>query len=219
MSESAIACNVTNALKGNSPEVLPLIYQEGINLIQWQREENTATYEYAEFLTSEQSHFSAFKSRLEADNSITVLQKELPEHPAKQAFIDDMALLVDMFCTLFELPAAAARLSVLGAAMCPKFHTDKIPCRLVTSFYGVGTEWLENHHVRRHKMGHNTNGKSDKDAGVFIHSRFIQHIGCQDVVLLKGDSWEGNEGNGAVHRSPMPAAGEKRLLLTLDFSD
>lgn len=219
MAESAIACNVANALKGNSPDVLPLIYQEGINLIQWQRSNNPSIHNYAELLTSDDCRFSVFKHRVEAQNIQQELANEFPDHPDKQAFIDDIALLIDMFCTLFELPAALVRLSVLDSAMCPKFHTDKVPCRLVTSFCGAGTEWLENHQVRRHKMGHNTQGKSDKQAGVFIHQRFIQKVDTQDVVLLKGEAWEGNEGNGAVHRSPMPTAGESRLLLTLDFSD
>lgn len=219
MAESAIACNVASALKGNSPDVLPLIYQDGVNLIQWQRPEDQQVREYAQFLTSPDCRFSVFKSRVEAENIHQALIKEFPEHPEKQAFIDDLALLIDMFCTLFELPAALVRLSVLDTAMCPKFHTDKVPCRLVTSFCGAGTEWLENYQVKRHKMGHNSGGKSDKDAGVFIHERFIQHTGSQDVVLLKGEAWEGNENNGAVHRSPKPAAGEPRVLLTLDFSD
>lgn len=219
MTESAIACKLANHLTGNTPAVLPLIYQDGINLVQWQRLENSAIREYAEFITSATCYFSALKERIPADNIKPILEKELPDHPAKQPFIEDLSLLVDMFCTLFELPAALLRLSVLDAAMCPKFHTDKIPCRLVTSYFGPGSEWLENHQVQRHKMGHNTRGKSDKEAGVFMHQRFIQHVKPHHVVLLKGDGWEGNEGNGAVHRSPKVAAGEKRLLLTLDFSD
>jgi len=34
-----------------------------------------------------------------------------------------------------------------------------------------------------------------------------------DVGLFKGDVWPGNEGGGAVHRSPAAAP---RLLLTID---
>ncbi|WP_332310868.1 DUF1826 domain-containing protein [Alteromonas pelagimontana] len=45
----------------------------------------------------------------------------------------------------------------------------------------------------------------------------IQTIQCGDVALLKGELWEGNENAGLVHRSPPIAAGEKRLLLTLDY--
>jgi hypothetical protein len=35
--------------------------------------------------------------------------------------------------------------------------------------------------------------------------------------LLKGERWQGNEGRGLVHRSPPLVAGERRLLLTLDW--
>ena len=123
MASTAIACNVANNLKGDTPEVLPLIYQDGVNLIQWQRAERAATREYAQYLTSNSSHFSVFKSRLEPDSAAAILQKDLPDHGYKQDFIDDAALLVDMFCTLFELPELA-RVSVLDSAMCPMFHTD-----------------------------------------------------------------------------------------------
>ena len=134
MASSAIACNVANHLKGDTADVLPLIYQDGINLIQWQRPPNSALREYAHYLTSDSNHFSVFKSRLTPDSAADILQQELPPHRHKQELIDDLTLLVDMFCTLFELPAASARLSVLDSAMCPKFHTDKVPCRLVSSF-------------------------------------------------------------------------------------
>jgi hypothetical protein len=38
------------------------------------------------------------------------------------------------------------------------------------------------------------------------------------VALLKGESWENNEGAGLVHRSPAVKSGQQRLLLTLDFA-
>lgn len=38
------------------------------------------------------------------------------------------------------------------------------------------------------------------------------------VGLMKGENWEGNEGYGLVHRSPIPTAVQPhRLLLTLDM--
>jgi hypothetical protein len=36
-------------------------------------------------------------------------------------------------------------------------------------------------------------------------------------VLLKGDAWPGNEGRGAVHRSPAVRGNDaKRVLLAID---
>jgi len=47
----------------------------------------------------------------------------------------------------------------------------------------------------------------------------IRRASAGHVVLLKGELYPGNAGNGAVHRSPPIAeAGERRLVLTLDAS-
>jgi hypothetical protein len=45
----------------------------------------------------------------------------------------------------------------------------------------------------------------------------IQQVTCGEVALLKGEKWHGNEGFGLIHRSPQPAPGERRLILTLDW--
>jgi hypothetical protein len=42
-------------------------------------------------------------------------------------------------------------------------------------------------------------------------------LNAGDVALFKGERWQGNEGRGIIHRSPVPVAGERRLVLTLDW--
>jgi hypothetical protein len=132
---------------------------------------------------------------------------------------ENIAELVDMFCCLFELKRAGLRLATLDRAMCPRFHVDKIPCRLVTTFQGIATEWLPHQVVNREKLGAGNNGKPDSTSGVYKSPHDIQRISSGDVALLKGELWQGNEGAGLVHRSPEVPAGQPRLLLTLDFSD
>ncbi|MNV95110.1 hypothetical protein D3C71_1899700 [compost metagenome] len=44
-----------------------------------------------------------------------------------------------------------------------------------------------------------------------------QQMLCGEVAVLKGEKWQGNEGLGLIHRSPQPAPGERRLILTLDW--
>ena len=131
---------------------------------------------------------------------------------------EDIAELVDMFCCLFDLGRVGLRLTVLDKAMCPKFHVDKVPCRLVTTYQGSATDWLPHNKVDRSKLGHGSEGKPDEQSGLFSKMDDIQHLTAGDVALLKGESWEGNEGAGLVHRSPSLSAGESRLLLTLDMS-
>ncbi len=46
----------------------------------------------------------------------------------------------------------------------------------------------------------------------------FNNVNTGDIVLLKGEGWYGNEGLGAVHRSPAVKQGEKRVVLTMDFA-
>ena len=86
--------------------------------------------------------------------------------------------------------------------MCPRFHVDHVPCRLITTYTGVTTQWLPHTSVDRSKLGKGNNGKKDEESGLFGQSTDIKQLCVGDVALLKGESWYGNSGAGLVHRSP-----------------
>ena len=129
----------------------------------------------------------------------------------------DIAQLVDMFCSLFEQKRAVLKLTTLHRAMCPRFHVDWVPCRLITTYQGVATEWLPHNVADRSKLGTGNMGKPDELSGLFDSSSDIQQLNCGDIALLKGEIWENNEGAGLIHRSPQLSGGTRRLLLTIDF--
>jgi hypothetical protein len=103
--------------------------------------------------------------------------------------------------------------------MCPRFHVDSVTCRLVCTYGGIGTEWLEDAYVDRSKLGRASAGLKDEQSGLILDPDAISAMPAYAVGLLKGRTWEGNEQHGAVHRSPQvhPAL-PRRLLLTLDFA-
>lgn len=92
-----------------------------------------------------------------------------------------------MFCYLFDLKQTGLRLAALDNAMCPKFHVDKIPCRLVTTYHGVATQWLPHHVADRSKLGSGSNGLPDDETGLHPHQKHIQQLNDGDVALLKGE--------------------------------
>ena len=57
----------------------------------------------------------------------------------------------------------------------------------------------------------------DDQSGLFNNLQDIQQLHQGEVALLKGESWEGNQGAGLIHRSPNLIDQTKRLILTLDF--
>ena len=130
----------------------------------------------------------------------------------------DMAELADMFCCLFDLTRVGLRLTVLRRAMCPRFHVDQVPCRLVTTYEGEATEWLSAGSACPEpavlSLGQPAEGRSTAMHG----SPGVHKLAAGDVSLMKGEGWIGNEQGGLVHRSPDVASGAERLLLTLDFA-
>lgn len=205
------------AAQGTEPGVLTDFYQEDVNIAVWQRTFSPSfSSAISEFLIANPKvHTSEVLSPAQTQ---AVLKASLGQHSPPE-LIDDIAELVDMFCCLFELKRAGLRLAVLDRAMCPRFHVDRVPGRLVTTYQGIATQWLPHEQVQRDKLGAGNNGKPDNLSGLFQCETDIQQLGRGDVAILKGERWEGNENAGLVHRSPAPAAGENRLLLTLDFGD
>ena len=197
------------------PTVLTDIYKREINIAIWQRNfDEDLTMAISEFITLN-TNFSKSLS-LSSDNAYEKLEFST-DGTASKALLENMAQLVDMFCCLFELEEVGLRLAVLNKAMCPRFHFDQVPCRLVTTYHGVATQWLPNETVDRSKLGRGSNGQSDSVSGLYNHESDIQQLSSGDVALLKGERWSGNENAGLVHRSPVTSSNETRLLLTLDF--
>jgi len=138
--------------------------------------------------------------------------------PGFQDWLADIKMLVSAFCELFDLREAGLRLYTLDKAMCPRFHVDWVPARMICSYGGIGTEWLPEHAVDRRRLGMGGGNLPDHESGLVLDATAVRRMPAYAVGLMKGEHWEGNEGHGLVHRSPTPTAAQpRRLLLTLDM--
>ncbi|NVK72802.1 DUF1826 domain-containing protein [Marinomonas sp. CT5] len=200
-------------VKSAYQDVFADIYQDSISMVIWQRKLDLLT-QYAESVMTSSPNF-AFTSQGNLEQLKTSLTKLLPDAEHKDAFVEDVMLLVDMFACLFDLKEVGLRLNVLSSAMCPRFHVDKIPCRLISTYAGSGSEWLHEAHVTRDKLG--LGGKvSDYNSGLKERG-IINQLNAGDVALMKGDEWPTSLGRGVVHRSPSASPERKRLFLSLDM--
>ena len=203
--------------EGDDPLILSEIYEEDCNIAVWKRGLTQDMKMGVESLLESNTGLQALMT-LGPDNAAAIIHKELGATEITWALSHNIAELVDIFCCLFELERVALRMTVLDKAMCPRFHVDHVPARLVTTYHGVATQWLPHIDVDRSKLGHGSEGKADSESGLIKDTQSIQQLNCGDVALLKGERWDGNEGAGLVHRSPAIEPQHPRLLLTIDFS-
>ena len=202
--------------RGDQATILAEVYEQDTNIAIWKRQlRRDLITSVEEFL----HHNRSFEARLTVTPKNAAANIATSLGSARQTELsEDIAALVGMFCCLFEVKRAGLRMAILDHAMCPKFHVDRVPCRLVTTYLGTATEWLPHHAADRSKLGRGDGGKADADSGLYNDSGDIQRLDCGDVALLKGELWQGNENAGLIHRSPMLADGERRFLVNIDFS-
>ena len=205
------------AIEGDEPIVLADIYQSDTNIVIWQRCSTDVLAKAAKRIVDLHPSLQTSQT-VTPQSAFAAVREVLGTTEDARVLSEDIAQLVDMFCCLFDLKRAGLRLATLDRAMCPRFHVDRVPCRLVTTYKGVATQWLPHHLVDRNKLGAGSEGRPDDESGLFAQTSDIQQLNQGNVALLKGELWEGNENAGLVHRSPAINSGERRLLLTLDFS-
>ena len=207
---------VGRVVKSSDPAVMADIYDEDINLVIWQRQFPTRFKDLVDhFVTS--GPRPRFSTTLNPKEAHAVMLEEMGDSCFSE-LADDISELVEMFCFLFGLNHTGLRMRVLRDPMCPKFHVDHVPCRMVTTYSGVATEWLPHRRVNREKLGLSSADKSDHESGLYEDESDVQKMVFAEVALMKGEGWKGNQNAGLVHRSPTVAVGERRLILTLDFS-
>jgi len=202
--------------QGDIPEILTDIYQEPVHLAVWNRVLSPALHQACDDILLSGKAVQIVMA-VAPENTLAELSKELGKFDGGDVLCQDISELVDMFCCLFDQKCVGLRLTSLDRAMCPRFHVDKVPCRLVTTYAGVATQWLEHQGVDRTKLGVGNQGLSDDVCGLYQRPSDIKQLANGDVALLKGERWHNNEGGGLVHRSPALAPHSNRLLLTLDF--
>lgn len=205
----SVMCQV----RGDTPNVLTGILNDGVNLALWQRQLPAHIADFGCLLLSLNEPLAESLSLEmpgdEAEPDLHGLASGFSDLEGYESFIADVSWLISAFACLLGARRIGLRLRVLDKAMCPRFHVDHVPVRLITTYAGIGSQWLKEGVMDRRQLGKSEAEPQDDS--------LIQQIASGEVALLKGEKWHGNEGFGLIHRSPQPASGERRLILTLDW--
>jgi len=181
------------------PAVLHCVDEEDCSLAIWQRAP------FADFapLTEGDPHDLRFESDLAGLPARLAAELEQAGFPAAErhdALIADAALLAGLFCARLSLGRFELRLEVVRTDSCRRFHADYVRARLITTYAGEGTDWLDDADAARVAAG---------EAPLRIN-----RMNAFDVGLFKGKLATDRP---AIHRSPpIAGTGAARLLLVLN---
>ena len=127
----------------------------------------------------------------------------LPADDMRDLLIDDIGGLVSAFAGITGIGRVDVRLERINHDSCWRFHRDTVETRLVTTYRGPTTEWVQ---------------PADADRAISEQREYdgpMERLGDHDVAIFNG-KWAGPD-RGIVHRSPpIAGTGVTRLLLCLN---
>ncbi|MGF1465169.1 MAG: DUF1826 domain-containing protein [Sandaracinaceae bacterium] len=156
-------------------------------------------------------------------SSFDALLSGVPEGPLRSFLRRDITYLAACFGALVERKHVHGTLQVVTGNMCRKLHADNMPLRLLCTYAGPCTQWVDWADVRPEHLARGD--ISIDQANDLVLDRDwtkLRHAACGDVLVLKGYDWRGERPaaaipSAAVHRSPeVEERGLRRLLLKLD---
>lgn len=202
---------VVRQIRSDTSAALTEILEDGVNLAVWQRQLPLHIAEFGALLVALNEPLAESLvvelGTEDAEPNLQDFASGCRDLEGYEGFIADVSWLVSAFACLLGAKRIGVRLRLLDKAMCPRFHVDHVPVRLITTYAGIGSQWLREGVMDRR---HLSQAAAEPEAR-------IEQIKCGEVALLKGEKWHGNEGFGLIHRSPPLEADERRLILTLDW--
>lgn len=181
------------------PAVLSAIRDADCNLAIWERR---PIADFAPLLdgTPQDIRFESGLTGLPATFRAALAEAGFGAADLHETLVTDAAGLARLFCAALDLERFELRLEVVRTDSCRKFHADYVTARLITTYAGAGTDWLDDADTVRVAAGqepHRTN-----------------RMKAFDVGLFKGKLATDRP---AIHRSP-PIAGTEamRLLMVLN---
>jgi hypothetical protein len=182
--------------------ILAAVLIPGINLAIWQRRDLVVVPDVETLDAVHDLALTATTEELRAATQVALFEANYP--PAFiDALADDIAMLGGKLSALLDCSTLAVRLEVIETDACRKFHTDYVSLRLISTYVGGATQWLD-----------------DQDAmalrdGAALSSLNVRSLATGDVALFKGRDWSALQ--AISHRSPpIASAGGRRLVLVID---
>ncbi len=121
------------AVLGDDPLIMTQIFRPENNLVVWQRSLSTQLLdEIKEAITQKPTWQMVLQTS--QDEALEELADALSDWRCAQELSCDITQLIEMYSVLFDAKRVGVRLTVLESTMCPRFHVDRVGCRLVTTY-------------------------------------------------------------------------------------
>jgi len=191
-----------HAARSADPDALSAILMPGINLAIWERK---VAPEVPDVKTLAEINDISLTAEADQVGAAMILALKEAGYPAEVIgpLTADIAAHANRLAQLLVCDTLAIRLEVIETDACRRFHADYVSVRLILTYVGPGTQWLDNVAAIRLRNG------------AAVETLDVRNVSAGQIALFKGRKWSPD--GAIVHRSPPIAdTGQRRLVLVID---
>lgn len=142
--------------------------------------------------------------REDIDNLVKeIIPNQLGSNPFYNSWLLDMEAICKVFCIIEKTNSLYFWLGT--KRQCRRYHTDNVPRRLLVTYAGQGTEWIQNHDADR--KAYEAGEPNEK---IIKNKSKLNFIGLWNIAIFSGGS------DGVLHRTPDTALNGSSILMKLD---
>jgi len=191
-----------HAARSADPDALSAILMPGISLAIWERK---VAPEVPDVKTLAEINDISLTAEADQVGAAMILALKEAGYPAEVIgpLTADIAAHANRLAQLLVCDTLAIRLEVIETDACRRFHADYVSVRLILTYVGPGTQWLDNVAAIRLRNG------------AVVETLDVRNVSAGQIALFKGRKWSPD--GAIVHRSPPIAdTGQRRLVLVID---
>jgi hypothetical protein len=194
-----VVATLPRAIIASNADVLSAIRDEDVSLAIWERP-TPSPIESLSLNQIRNIRFQAAVGELPELLEVKLVEAGYKKGIGCNILINDIAMLANRFAAVMDVGEVQIRLEHITTNACKKFHGDYVTARLICTYVGQGTQWLDGEDA------------ADCDCG---DPHNIRQMQAGDVAILKGRMWA--EDAPAIHRSPpIEQTAEERLVLVIN---
>ncbi|MCT4654545.1 MAG: DUF1826 domain-containing protein [Cohaesibacter sp.] len=187
-------------LMGREPEILNHICRQGVAAAIWQRCPISLFQNWVDALhpaSLPQMRTIAPVNLVEDAVRAACDISKISAGSERDMLASDIAALAFMFSKIMNVQTVQVRLDVDDDVMCPRFHKDNVRARLLCTYRGPATQYIDE-----------TKPETPK---------YISQMTTGSVGIFRGKKWPSKEPCSLLHRSPhLPLKAVTRMLLVID---
>ncbi len=199
-----------------------MIRHLGVNMAIWQRDPQPAALPALEALLNAKTAIALDVNDPDVEclqnMCMDIIGQDFTRYKAITVLAEDIVMLAQVFREVVDTDNVRVRFERIEDDGCRLFHADSLRVRMLCTYAGPGTEWLDADNARPRELGLRGRSIEEANSAIVVDPARVRHLPAWHVAVFSGRLR--SDTPPLIHRSaPVRCQKDHRIRLCLDLPE